>query len=163
MSQSVITNRSFELFIAGESAVSPSMIPASHDDLTAQHYQHQHHQQPPQLPQQYQGYACAATPPGSDFPTGYGPMYSSYMKCRTNPYQRPNGNGVTGSVSGNVAASGTTSNALPNPAMYYPGFSNAAAAAATAAAGLYSRQHNMYDYTTASAGASMHHHAEVPR
>ena len=55
------------------------MIPASHDDLTAQHYQHQHHQQPPQLPQQYQGYACAATPPGSDFPTGYGPMYSSYM------------------------------------------------------------------------------------
>ena len=139
------------------------MIPTAHDDLTAQHYQHHHginpSQQPP-IPQHYQGYACTAP---NDFPTGYGPMYSSYMaKCRTNPYQRPNIAGGGTNPASNTAA-GSPNTALPSPAMYYPGFSNAAAAAAAAAAGLYSRQHNMYDYTTASAGTTMHHHAEVPR
>ena len=83
-------------------------------------------------------------------------------KCRTNPYQRSNIAGGETNPASNTAA-GSPNTALPSPAMYYPGFSNAAAAAAAAAAGLYSRQHNMYDYTTASAGATMHHHAEVPR
>merc|ERR1719464_880283 len=162
-STSIPTTTSTDLTRIGDCAVSPSMIPTAHDDLTAQHYQHHHginpSQQPP-IPQHYQGYACT-TP--NDFPTGYGPMYSSYMaKCRTNPYQRPNIAGGGTNPASNTAT-GSPNTALPSPAMYYPGFSNAAAAAAAAAAGLYSRQHNMYDYTTASAGATMHHHAEVPR
>ena len=135
----------------------PGVAAGAHDgDLTAQHYHAQHH--PSQISQQYQGYSCTAAAAPNDFPTSYGPMYSSYMKCRTNPYQRPNNNTAPSGV-----GSGASPNTLPTPAMYYPGFSNAAAAAAAAAAGLYSRQHNMYDYTTATAGATMHHHAEVPR
>ena len=121
------------------------MLPV-HDDLTAQHYQQ--HQNPQSHHQQYQGYGCTNT----DF-SSYGPMYSSYMKCRTNPYQRPNTSSSTPS-SPNMTS-------LPSAAMYYPGFSNAASAAAAVAAGLYGRQHNMYDYATAS--GTMHHHAEVPR
>ena len=127
-----------------------------HEDLSAQHYHNQQLQT-----QQYQSYAAAgqqaaavaAAAQSADF-SSYGPMYSNYMKCRTNPYQRPNPAGPT-QTSPNMTG-------LPSPAagMYYPGFSNAAAAAAAAAAGLYSRPHNMYDYTS---GNAMHHHAEVPR
>ena len=139
----------------------PGVATGAHDgDLTAQHYHAQHH--PSQISQQYQGYSCTtggvpAVAPPNDFPTSYGPMYSSYMKYRTNPYQRPPNNNTTAAAPSG-AGSGASPNTLPTPAMYYPGFSNAAAAAAAAAAGLYSRQHNMYDYT------GMHsNHAEVPR
>ena len=121
------------LSILGECA--PPMIPPVHDDLASQHYQ----------AQQYPGYNCVQP----DF-SNYGPMYSNYMKCRTNPYQRPQSSSA--SPSPNVsAAAGLASSA----AMYYPGFTNAAAAAA--AAGLYARPHNMYDYS------GMPHHTEVPR
>ena len=109
------------------------MLPPAHDDLASQHYQ----------AQQYPGYNCTAS--GQPDFSNYGPMYSNYMKCRTNPYQRPQ---PPVSTSPNV--SGLASSA----SMYYPGFSNAAAAAA--AAGLY-RTHNMYDYS------GMPHHTEVPR
>ena len=108
------------------------MLPTSHDDLASQHYQAQ---------QQYPGYNCAQP----DF-SNYGPMYSNYMKCRTNPYQRPQPP---------VSTSPNVSSLASSAAMYYPGFSNAAAAAA--AAGLYTRPHNMYDYS------GMPHHTEIPR
>ena len=120
------------------------MLASHHEDLSAQHYHTQ-----PQAQPQYQGYGHTAQ---TDF-SSYGPMYSNYMKCRTNPYQRPTASGASTPTSPNMPT-------LPSPAgMYYPGFSNAAAAAAAAAAGLYTRPHNMYDYTS----GTMHHHAEVPR
>jgi len=114
-------------------AAAPPMLPSSHDDLASQHYQAQ---------QQYPGYNCAQP----DF-SNYGPMYSNYMKCRTNPYQRPQP--PVSTTSPNVSSLASSA------AMYYPGFSNAAAAAA--AAGLYTRPHNMYDYS------GMPHHTEIPR
>ena len=122
------------------------MLATHHEDLSAQHYHSQVQGQP-----QYQAYAAGHSAAQADF-SSYGPMYTNYMKCRTNPYQRPTAVGTT-PTSPNMPT-------LPNPAgMYYPGFSNAAAAAAAAAAGLYTRPHNMYDYTS----GTMHHHAEVPR
>lgn len=142
---------------AGASDLTSSMLASPHhhhEDLSAQHYHNQQLQT-----QQYQSYAAAgqqaaaaaAAAQSADF-SSYGPMYSNYMKCRTNPYQRPNPAGPN-QTSPNMTG-------LPSPAagMYYPGFSNAAAAAAAAAAGLYTRPHNMYDYS-----GNMHHHAEVPR
>ena len=122
------------LSILGECA--PPMIPPVHDDLASQHYQ----------AQQYPGYNCVQP----DF-SNYGPMYSNYMKCRTNPYQRPQ----TSAASPSPNVSSAAANLASSAAMYYPGFTNAAAAAA--AAGLYARPHNMYDYS------GMPHHTEVPR
>ena len=127
------------------------MIPGGHEDLTAQHYQQSHLSHQGSHQQQYQGYGCPSAQ--ADF-SNYGPMYSNYIKNRSNPYQRP----------ANTPNSPPNMSGLPSPAtaaMYYPGFSNAAAAAAAAAAGLYGRQHNMYEYAAAS--GTMHHHAEVPR
>ena len=124
----------FLCIILGDcTAAAPPMLPSSHDDLASQHYQAQ---------QQYPGYNCAQP----DF-SNYGPMYSNYMKCRTNPYQRPQP--PVSTTSPNVSSLASSA------AMYYPGFSNAAAAAA--AAGLYTRPHNMYDYS------GMPHHTEIPR
>ena len=158
--------------VSPNSTSSAQTCPQPQQDLNGQPHGYggssynNHHQV--QYSSQYPSHLAAAS---GDF-SNYGPMYStysSYIKCRTNPYQRPSMSTSTsgsGENDGHLAAA----HAAAAAAMYYPGLAaqtdcpTEGSTAATLAAALYHQRNGSYEYP----GAGRDNHifgkmSEVPQ
>ncbi len=105
----------------------------------------------------YQNPAAGAYPQTPDY-SNYGPMYSSYMKCRSNPYARPGSAGGTTASTASNSQSAVSTSIPPSPqtaaaGIYYPAF-------AAAAAGLYPHG---YAPNYGTGGTATMHGQHMPR